>query len=325
MGNMDKTFDYKKSTKLRCLLLIVSLPLFICFVVLVFVIWFPGIVIVYCPLDGFAKHAVISNMTNLRMGGNNHLTEDIKRRVEIWGDNDPFFMGVIKAPITDDCMVHVAQLEKLETLVLSGEYFEELGVQNGSKIGDSGMLYLPGLIKLRHLDLAKAKVTNEGLLNISGLTELKVLNLSETLIGNSGLRHISNLSNIHRLNLRRTDIGDEGVRFISNLTNIEYLDLSFTNLGDEGVGFLMEMTRLKYLNLSNTNVGDEALGYLSGMKNLEEINLKNTRVGDRGVRQSLVNMSSVRLINLQKTLVTEEGLNLLQKEMADCKIVPWNF
>src|SRR5262249_33110768 len=82
-------------------------------------------------------------------------------------------------PITDEGLVHVAELKNLETLSL-----------NRTRISDAGLQHLQGLNKLKKLNLGRTQLTGPGLQYLKGLNELKQLSLEKTQIGDAGLQYL---------------------------------------------------------------------------------------------------------------------------------------
>lgn len=99
---------------------------------------------------------------------------------------------------SDDALVHLAALPKLEHLNLAG-----------SEITDNGLTHLRPLKHLRSLDLASTKVTDTGLMHLRPLEHLHSLDLASTTVTDMGLIHIRRLHSLLFLSLLETDTTDK--------------------------------------------------------------------------------------------------------------------
>lgn len=149
---------------------------------------------------------------------------------------------------TDELLVEVSKLTRLEDLQL-----------NGSEVTDAGLAFLSGLTKLKHLTLRKSKVTDAGLIHLKALTNLEQLHLGETDCGDAGLKHLRGLPRLKMLGLRYTKIAEGEFVNLKEMTNLEELRIGGNTIGDVGLVQLKKLTGLKILGLSGTDVTDDGV------------------------------------------------------------------
>ncbi|NQU23826.1 MAG: hypothetical protein HQ567_21300 [Candidatus Nealsonbacteria bacterium] len=103
--------------------------------------------------------------------------------------------------ITDDMLVHIAGLSKLE----------ELSLHNCPNITGSGLKHLAGLPNLRVLYLHNSGVTDDFLRHVSSLSHLKTLEIESTRIGDEGIEHLATLKRLRRLYVTNTNATEQGL------------------------------------------------------------------------------------------------------------------
>ncbi len=156
------------------------------------------------------------------------------------------FLG---AKVTDADLAKVAGLAELQSLAFEGT----------PQLTDQGMMHLTRLSKLQRLSLRGTGVTDAGLANLSGLTELQHLSLGGTRVTDSGLVHLTSLKRLAWLWLDKTQVTDAGLDRLTNLTDLEVLVLDETRVTDAGLIRLAGFTKLKWLNLDRTRVSDQGV------------------------------------------------------------------
>jgi hypothetical protein len=111
--------------------------------------------------------------------------------------------------ITSAGMKHLAHLDNIEVLDLSGTAVGDEGIKEvaklkslrgltliGAPVADEALADLPRLKKLETLDLLDTKVTDAGLAHLATMVSLRDLCLSETQTTDSGLMHLYGLKNL---------------------------------------------------------------------------------------------------------------------------------
>jgi hypothetical protein len=74
-----------------------------------------------------------------------------------------------------------------------------------------------------------------------------------------------------------------------------------------------------FIDLGDSEITDEALELLRHFPRLQWLCLEDTRISDYGLH-SLVGLVSLTRIELQGTMVTENGIAMLQKSLPACEI-----
>lgn len=157
------------------------------------------------------------------------------------------------------------------------------------KVGNSDLHCLDGLDQLKTLSLHRTKVTDAGLQNIEGLTHLEELDITSTRITDAGLEHIQRLKKLRRLRL-----GD-GVHPSSI-----YDDEQVGKITDAGLLHLKELSELEELLVDQLGITDAGLEHLAELKSLKLLRLPGYAGG-------------------------EEGFEVFQKAVPNCKISPSAF
>ncbi len=100
---------------------------------------------------------------------------------------------------------------------------------------DSDLVHIANLTRLEYLILPNSKVTDGGLVHLMGLSKLRCLNLEHTKITDAGLSHLESLASLQELGLGNTGVGDAGLARLKGLTALRELDLANTQVTDTGV------------------------------------------------------------------------------------------
>ncbi len=140
----------------------------------------------------------------------------------------PFKISAIRLTstdkITDDDLVRLAGLTKLNNLFLAR-----------IPVGDAGLKHLANLKSLESLYLPQTKVGDAGLANLKGVTGLVNLYLDETKVTDAGLEHLKGMTGLKVLYLRHTPITDAGLKHLAAMPNLCWVDLWGTKVTDAGV------------------------------------------------------------------------------------------
>ena len=188
------------------------------------------------------------------------------------------------APSNDDFLDALAQLPRLEALVMlhgtaSDEglekisrvrHLKELVLMDAIHVTDRGVAYLPALEDLESLTLSESQITDDSLRALGQLPRLKQLMIQGNQLTNEGLKHVGQLRGLEGLWVCRLD----GKR-----------NLSIT---DEGLVHLRGLDRLQQLGLQGTGVTDAGMDHLAVLKELKDVFVGGTDVRDAGRLQSAV-------------------------------------
>lgn len=137
----------------------------------------------------------------------------------------PFMGGPTSDNITDELLVELRSLPRLEVLIL----------EDCDRITDAGLRHLTGLRRLQELRLSRTKVTDDGLDSLSNMRQLKSLHLEETALTDDGLAKLAHLQQLEELWLLDTAVTDAGVEHLAKLRSLRELDLTWTQVTPQGV------------------------------------------------------------------------------------------
>ena len=118
------------------------------------------------------------------------------------------------APITDEQLVHLCEMESLSVLDLSN-----------TRIGDRGLVYLQNLPALEELRLWDTAVTDAGLAVLGRIRSLRILGLGGTRITDAGLAHLQGLEHLRILQLWGTAVEGHGLAALHRLRSLEHVSL----------------------------------------------------------------------------------------------------
>lgn len=134
---------------------------------------------------------------------------------------------------------------------------------------------------------------------------------SEASLSNEALRQIGNWTGLKYLCLRKQKPDAASLSALAKLIYLEELALTGSGLDDEQLAFLNPLTALRILDLSRNRLQGPGLASITGMTRLEELWLFNcTAFGDEGMPY-LAALPSLQVLNLQGTLVTDQGIKHL--------------
>jgi len=212
----------------------------------------------------------------------------------------------------------------LKRIVLAGSLFQSKGV-----LQDCAMEYLADIPGLKGINVEMGDITDRGLSHITKLRELEYLNLGYTFVTDGGMRWVAMLGRLRFLGLEATSITDRGLQHLENLTELEMLWLAFTSVTDEGLKYLRNMKKLRFLDLRNCLISDAGVVHLAGLTNLEHLIFAARRHPPDYVPEAaltdasipyLARLKKLKYLNLLGSLITEQGLAVLRKELPNCNV-----
>lgn len=118
------------------------------------------------------------------------------------------------APITDDQLLHLAEMESLAVLDLSN-----------TRITDRGLVYLQNLPALEELRLWETAITDAGLAVLGRIRSLRILGLGGTQVTDTGLAHLQGLEHLRILQLWGTAVEGHGLAALHRLGSLEHVSL----------------------------------------------------------------------------------------------------
>ncbi|HVC92187.1 MAG TPA: hypothetical protein VND64_00775 [Pirellulales bacterium] len=178
------------------------------------------------------------------------------------------------APITDEGLVSLGHLKRLETIEL-----------HDTAVTGTGLKSLHGLKHLTRMRLNGSKVSDLGLAELGGLTGLENLALQFTAVSATGLTHLAGLRELQTLSLSGAGVTDAGLKQLRNLPNLFMLELGFSQVTDAGLKHLRNLPKLQMLGLRGTAVSDAGLADLEELPELAGVNVDRTKVSAAGVER----------------------------------------
>ena len=174
-------------------------------------------------------------------------------------------LHLLGAPVGDGAMDGVARLSKLRRLVLAesdvtgaglgklvGLGLEELDL-SAADVGDDAPL--EKFTGLRRLSLRDARISDLILARkLAGMKGLRHLDLARTRISNAGIAYLAGLTGLLSLDLSYAELDDEGLGKLVGLGELVSLNLDSTHVTDGAVELLGKMGKLKDVNLYHSLV-----------------------------------------------------------------------
>jgi Leucine-rich repeat (LRR) protein len=226
---------------------------------------------------------------------------------------EDFFTSVSKVTFASDsqaskALVHVARLDRLESLDLSG-----------ALIGDDDLAHLKDLASLQALFLRNTNVGDKGLKSLPGLANLRRLDLSGTKVTDKGLGALSRFKQLERLWLEETKATGAWMKSAS-LANLEHLSLAESKTSGEHLEHLARFPKLATLRLDGTQIGDADLAHLEGLTHLDNaLYLSGCPITDEGLVH-LATLTRLKSLDLRGTDISPEGGARIGQSLPFCEV-----
>jgi hypothetical protein len=167
------------------------------------------------------KKLWVLQLMNSRITGKGfrHLDQVPIQRLILWN-----------CPITDDGLLEIGKLKKLEYLLL-----------DNTQVGDEGLRHLANLPDLERLILTNTKVSGSGLVHMKSLPKLQILGLANTKVTAKFLEHLADCRQLSELDLSECPIDDEAIPFLALLTQLKKISLDDTKLTKAGLERLSKL------------------------------------------------------------------------------------
>jgi hypothetical protein len=160
-------------------------------------------------------------------------------------------------------------------------------------------------------------VTDQDLVHLAALPHVECLIFSqesyqEIAVTDAGLDHLPRPDRLVSLAAANTLIGDAFLKRLTGATGLKTLHLSGTRVTDKGLQSLPRLPKLKYLGLSYTPVSDAGLkAALDDPSSLEILWLEGTKITDASLAM-LEDARRLVHLSLDRTRVTDAGLRYLR-------------
>ena len=109
---------------------------------------------------------------------------------------------------------------------------------SGRSLTDDQLVHVANLQGVTSLNLKRTQITSEGLVHLKKMTSLQLLHLELTAVGDQGMEHLAGLENLKYLNLYGTEVTDKTLAQLASLRNLQRLYVWQTGVTDEGVAKL---------------------------------------------------------------------------------------
>jgi len=133
---------------------------------------------------------------------------------------------------------------------------------DGCGISDDHLVNVAALRKLDLLSLTNNRITDDGLASLAELNELETLSLSKNQIKGMGLQYLATLPHLRELFLYDNPISDDELVYLAHAESLEMLGLAGTKITDDGLKYLEGLLKLRYVSLTRTQVTREAAARL---------------------------------------------------------------
>ena len=237
---------------------------------------------------------------------------------------------------TDDGVAALTGMQKLERLSL-----------RGTKVTSRVFEPVSKLAGLRSLDVSYSQIDDSGVEMLAELPALERLAMGGTRIGVVALSSLKALPALRHLDLsgmQRVDSGHWGLTLsaavlaeLGTLEGLESLNLSGAVLNDigadkpglkeeqrqslDGLEKLGGLRNLERLDLSRTPVSAAGVAALTGLGKLRELRLALAKNIDDGVVPVLIWMKGLRVVALEGTRVTLDGVARLRAARPDIQLL----
>lgn len=111
-------------------------------------------------------------------------------------------------------------------------------IGNRIEITDDDLIHLNALPKLETLDLTETAITGSGFVDVNELKYLRGLYLEGTGTNDDALEQVARFTNVKDLILSHTPISDVGLEHLTRLNHLESVRLIATNTTADGIGKL---------------------------------------------------------------------------------------
>ncbi len=106
---------------------------------------------------------------------------------------------------------------------------------SGRSLTDDQLVHVAQLQDVTSLNLKRTQITSAGLVHLKGMTSLQLLHLELTAVGDQGMEHLGGLKNLKYLNLYGTKVTDKALLKLAGLKNLRRLYVWQTGVTEKGV------------------------------------------------------------------------------------------
>jgi hypothetical protein len=135
------------------------------------------------------------------------------------------------------------------------------------------------------------------------------------------IRQLPRFPQLEWIDLSYSSVTAEGIRELGKLPKLHTVDLSHSVLASDALAALAAIKSLTDLSLSDTAIDDDACESLRQLNSLQFLDLSGCpNVTDLGISK-LLELPELRQINLERTNITGEITDTLQRQAPKCNLV----
>jgi internalin A len=228
----------------------------------------------------------------------------------------------------------------------------DLNLYYAEYVTDEGMAALKGWRKLKRLNLHGTKISDTTLEHIAGIVSLESLNIGSANITDVGLERLVSLPHLRELTIGGNAMGDAGLQAVRQIPGLTYLDLngrqgtdanvwaiSMSEVGLDAILTLKALRELRFgctslgvgiegmrfANVSATDITARWIEKLKALPKLERLQLQGcARVDDDSV-PALIALANLQELDLKGSSVSAKGIAALRaaKPKAQIYFGPW--
>lgn len=151
--------------------------------------------------------------------------------------------------------------------------------------------------RLERLLLHKAQATDEAMTSVEGLKELRWFFVWDAVkLTDAGVKHLAGLKRLENVHLSNGGLGDGTLEVLSTLPNLKAMSLQGNAFTNEGLAHLVGMEQLEslWVGLGKGEITDAGLVHLEGLTNLKTLDLQRTGVTEKGLDELKKALPGVR-------------------------------
>ena len=247
--------------------------------------------------------------------------------------------------ITDSDMLRLAELRDLRRLDISltrvsdqglralktASAIEDLNLYFTEQIGDEGTAIFRSWKHLKRLNLRGTKITDSTLEVLEGVLSLEWLDIGWAQVTDTGLDHLSSLTNLRALTMGGNKLTGAALQVLRQLPQLEYLDIGGTQrtdsglwsmlLTDEGVQAIASVAELRELRMAGTGITGRGITTLKTLSNLERLNLQGCKRLGEDAAEALTGFRQLRVLDLKDSGLSPQAILRIRAALPQCQVM----
>lgn len=184
-------------------------------------------------------------------------------------------------------------------------------------VSDNALVHLKALVRLKKLSLINSPISDGGAKAICECKQLETLYIDGSNITDDALGDIATLQHLTYLQLTGAKITGRGLTELTKLDHLQDLDLGENPIVSGSFKFLSKMKALWHLQIDLVEIEDSDLADISKCSELRSLVVGSPKITDQGIAylKGLRSLYALYLNDINKTTITEGGLDFLQKAL----------